>query len=402
MKRIQGACLLAGLGMLGGGVQGAEMPVSDLGVLLGGGWADDSLVGGKDGEANPVFGLRYSQQLDRDFRLFGDLVYGAYDGDRAGVGDAGLTTLRGGVEWVFSRQRQYNWFLAGGLGLMRAESDDGVDFNRPAASLGLGQSWAVGPNDALRWELRADRSFGNATLPGAGLTQVQALVGYTWGLGEPLDSDGDGVIDRVEQCPDTPKGATVDARGCPLDSDTDGVFDGPDRCPATPAGAAVDASGCPLDSDHDGVPDARDKCPNQPARGSADGCLPPTAVERAPQPQAFVAPRRLTLDGVNFDPGSVRLSPDSITILDNAAATLIEWGEVRVEIAGHTDSTDSAASNLRLSQRRAEAVRAYLVKKGVNAARLTARGYGESEPVADNRTVAGRLQNRRVELVPQQ
>lgn len=401
MKRVQGACLLAGLALLGGGAQAAEMPAQEFGILLGAGRADDSLVGSEDGVSNPLFGLRYSQQLDRDFRLFGDFVYGAYDGDRSGVGDAELATLRGGVEWAFSRQRQYDWFLAGGLGLIRAESDGDVDFTRPAASLGLGQNWAVGSNDALRWELRADRSFGNGTLPGAGLTQVQFLVGYAWGRGEPSDTDGDGVIDRVEECPDTPKGAAVDARGCPLDSDADGVFDGLDGCPSTPPGAAVDAAGCLPDRDGDGVPDARDKCPAEPGRGSADGCPPLAAREPEPEPQMPSLPRRMTLDGVNFEPGSVRLTPDSITILDNAAASLNAWGEVRVEVAGHTDSSHSAAFNLELSRRRAEAVRAYLVKKGVRAERLTARGYGESQPVADNRTAAGRMQNRRVELVPQ-
>ncbi|AAZ98407.1 outer membrane protein [Thiobacillus denitrificans ATCC 25259] len=402
MKRAQGACLLAGLALLGGG-QAADMPAQEVGILLGAGWADDSLVGSEDDAANPLFGLRYSQQLDRDFRLFGDFVYGAYDSDRPGVGDAKLATLRGGVEWAFSRQRQYDWFLAGGLGLIRAETDGDVDFTRPAASFGVGQNWAFGSNDALRWELRADRSFGNDALPGAGLTQVQVLVGYAWGLGEPSDADGDGVIDRVEQCPGTPKGAAVDALGCPLDSDADGVFDGLDRCPSTPPGATVDAAGCPSDRDGDGVPDARDKCPAEAGRGSADGCPPRAAREAEPEPEPPrpSMPRRMTLDGVSFEPGSVRLTPDSITILDNAAASLNAWGEVRVEVAGHTDSTHSAAFNLELSQRRAEAVRAYLVKKGVRAERLTARGYGESQPVADNRTAAGRAQNRRVELVPQ-
>lgn len=415
MKRTQLALLLAGLASLCGSVHAAEMPEYELGVLLGGGWVDDRLVGGKDGEANPLLGLRYSQRLNRDFRFFGDLVHGAYDGDRAGVGDAELAALRGGVEWLFSRQRQYDWFLAGGVGLVHADSDGGVDFTRPAASLGLGQSWAVGSNDALRWELRADRSFGNDPLPGAGLSSFYALVGYAWGLGEPLDSDGDGVIDRIEQCPGTPQAATVDDRGCPSDSDHDGVFDGVDRCPDTAMGAAVDSGGCPLDGDGDGVPDARDKCPTEPAPGSADGCLsrtappaapppvaPSAAEPRAPQPPVSVAPRRLTLDGVNFEPDSVRLTADSIAVLDNAAATLQQWGEVRIEVAGHTDARGSAAYNLELSQRRADAVRAYLVKKGVNARRLTARGYGESDPVADNRTPAGRLQNRRVELVPRQ
>src|SRR5213594_1347422 len=105
--------------------------------------------------------------------------------------------------------------------------------------------------------------------------------------GCPADSDGDGVPDGIDQCPNTPPGATVDAKGCPADSDGDGVPDGLDKCPNTPQGAVVDASGCPLDSDLDGVPDGIDKCPNTPPGSKVDatGCpLPAEAVQAAPQP----------------------------------------------------------------------------------------------------------------------
>lgn len=406
MKRTHAIWLLAGLVTLGGAsARAADMPERELGLLLGGGWADKDLVGGKDDEVNPLFGLRYGQRLGTSTNFFGDLVYGPYDGNRAGVGDADVTTLRGGLEWLFSRQQRYNWFLAGGLGVMNVNTDSGPDFTRPMASLGIGQAWEVGANDAFRWEVRADQSFGNDTLPNAGLTNFQALLGYSWGIGAPLDSDGDGVANRLDQCPDTPKGAKVDTKGCPLDSDGDGVFDGLDKCPDTPAGVKVNAEGCPLDSDGDGIPDYQDKCPTVPAPGTVDGCPPPPAAKPA-EPEAPMAapeaPRKLTLEGVNFDSDSARLRPESLAILDNAAATLKEWGEVKVEVAGHTDSTNSDAYNLRLSQRRAEAVRAYLIKQGVAADRLTAKGYGESSPVADNKTAAGRYKNRRVELIPQQ
>jgi OOP family OmpA-OmpF porin len=372
MKHFYAGWLLAGLAAWGGATaHAAEGPERELGLLLGGGWADEDLVGSKDDEFSPLFGLRYGQRLNDDFNVFGDLVYGPYNGDRAGVGDAGVTTLRGGVEWLFSLQQRYHWFLSGGLGLMNVDTDGDVDFTRPMASLGLGQSWAVGADNAFRWEVRADQSFGNDTLPGAGLTHVQALLGYSWGVGAPLDSDGDGVADRR------------------------------DRCPGTPRGAAVDGLGCPRDSDGDGIPDDRDACPTVPAPGAADGC-PPRIVEPRPAPAPTPAvPRKLTLEGVNFDSDSARLRPESIAVLDSAAATLREWGEVRVEVAGHTDSVHSDAYNLRLSQRRAEAVRAFLIDRGVAAARLTARGYGESQPVADNGTAQGRSKNRRVELVPQ-
>jgi OOP family OmpA-OmpF porin len=270
MKHVRRVVAIAALFATVGSAGAVEMPERSLGVLLGGGWADKDLVGGKDGDANPLFGLRYGQRLSEDFGFFADLVHGPYDGNAAGVGDADVTTLRGGLEWLISRQQRYNWFLSGGLGLMNVNTDGSPDFTRPMASVGVGQDWGVGVNDAFRWEVRADQSFGNSSLPGGGLSNVQALLGYSWGLGAPADSDGDGVPNRLDRCPDTPRGAQVDPRGCPLDSDGDGVFDGLDMCPGTPAGARVDPRGCPLDSDGDGVFDGLDQCPDTPRGARVD------------------------------------------------------------------------------------------------------------------------------------
>ncbi len=400
MKRACAAGFLAGFCAFGSAVaQAAEMPEREFGLLFGGGWADSTLVGDKNDEPNPLFGVRYGHRLGTSSNFFGDLVYGPYDGNRAGVGDADVTTLRGGLEWLFSKQQRYNWFMSGGLGLINVETDNGPNFTRPMASLGIGQAWEVGANDAFRWEVRADQSFGNDSLPRAGLTNFQALLGYSWGLGAAPDSDGDGVPNRRDECPNTPRGAQVDSKGCPLDADGDGVFDGLDKCPGTPAGVKVNADGCPLDSDGDGIPDYLDKCPTVPAPGTADGC-PPKAAEPEPAPAAEpLVPRKLTLEGVNFDNDSATLRPDSVATLDAAAATLKEWGEVKIEVAGHTDSVDTDAYNLRLSQRRADAVRAYLIEKGIAAERLFAKGYGEAQPVADNSTPEGRFKNRRVELI---
>ncbi len=205
-----------------------------------------------------------------------------------------------------------------------------------------------------------------------------------------LDGDGDGVVDALDKCPTTPKGRKVNAEGCELDSDGDGVIDANDKCPTVAAPGTAD--GCPVakDSDGDGILDANDKCPTVAAPGTADGCPPP-----AP------APKKLTLEGVNFDNDKATLRPDAYGILDKAATTLKEWGNVKVEVAGHTDSRSDDDYNQKLSQRRAEAVRTYLIGKGVAADRLTAKGYGESSPVADNETEEGRFKNRRVELVPQ-
>ncbi len=208
------------------------------------------------------------------------------------------------------------------------------------------------------------------------------------------DSDGDGVLDSKDKCSNTPKGRKVNAEGCEYDSDGDGVVDALDKCPGTPKGVKVNADGCELDTDGDGIPDSRDKCPTVPAPGTADGCPPQTPV-------AAVAPKKLVLEGVNFDNDKATLRPEAMAILDKAAVTLKDWGDVKVEVAGHTDSRSGDDYNLKLSQRRAEAVRDYLISKGVAADRLTAKGYGESMPVADNATEEGRYKNRRVELIPQ-
>jgi OOP family OmpA-OmpF porin len=426
MKRARVAWLLASLAAWGGtSAYAADMPERELGLLLGGSRIDADLAGEGSDRAHPVLGVRYGQRLGFDTNFFGDMTYTLMDGARAKVGDGYLLSLRGGLEWLFSQQDRFNWFLSGGLGLANVNSDNGPDFTRPMASLGIGQAWELGVNDALRWEVRADQSFGNSTLPNSSLTNFQALLGYSWGLGAPPDSDGDGVANRIDQCPSTPKGAKVDAKGCPLDADGDGVFDGLDQCPDTPAGVKVDSKGCPLDADGDGIADYKDKCPSVPAPGTPDGCPPDTdgdgildASDKCPtvpapgtpdgcppppaEPAAAPAPKKLTLEGVNFDNDSASLRPDSMVLLDSAVATLKEWGEVKVEVAGHTDSVSSDAYNLELSQRRAETVRAYLVDKGIAADRLTAKGYGEAHPVSDNDTPEGRFRNRRVELIPQQ
>lgn len=219
----------------------------------------------------------------------------------------------------------------------------------------------------------------------------------------PPDSDGDGVLDAKDRCPNTPSGTKVDARGCPIDADGDGVTDDKDRCPDTPRGTKVDASGCTADSDGDGVPDDRDRCPGTPrgARVDASGCEEKPAAAPAPAPAPVPPPpptTPLVLEGVNFETSSARLTASSGPVLDRVAESLKANPGVRVEIAGHTDSTGSATVNERLSKARADSVRDYLAGQGVAASRMETKGYGPSRPIADNGTAAGRAKNRRVEL----
>ncbi len=200
-----------------------------------------------------------------------------------------------------------------------------------------------------------------------------------------IDSDGDGVVDRLDECPGTPRGTKVDSRGCGLDSDGDGVADDRDRCPGTPAGAKVDEYGCEFDSDGDGVVDSRDRCPDT-AQGTPvdnSGCELATEYK---------------LEHVNFEFDSARLSADSSAMLDDAVDILQRHSDLKVEIAGHTDSQGSDEYNQGLSERRAQAVADYLVAHGANVGNISVKGYGESQPVADNASKAGRAANRRVEL----
>ena len=202
--------------LLAVGAQAAEAPDKAWGLLLGGSWIDGDMSGNKDDETSPVIGIRFSQRLGTSTNFFGDLTYTDVDGNRLGVGDGSITTLRGGMEWLFYTRPDYSWFVAGGVGASNVNTEDGPDFTRPLLSVGVGQSWAVGPDDAFRWEIRADQSFGNDSLPNDGLTNYQAIFGYSWGLGAPLDSDGDGIPDRRDECPQTPAGGKVDMKGCPL------------------------------------------------------------------------------------------------------------------------------------------------------------------------------------------
>lgn len=157
-----------------------------------------------------------------------------------------------------------------------------------------------------------------------------------------------------------------------------------------------------VDSDGDGIFDYQDKCPDVYAK-TADGCPLPEAAAPAPAPAAAPAPAPVMPDlkGANFDFDQAYIRQEDFANLDHDVSTLKQWGDVKVEVAGHTDSIGTDEYNMGLSVRRADAVRSYLIDKGIAADRLIAKGYGESQPVADNATDAGRAQNRRVELIPQ-
>ncbi|MBE0503540.1 MAG: OmpA family protein [Desulfuromonadales bacterium] len=181
---------------------------------------------------------------------------------------------------------------------------------------------------------------------------------------------------------------TVAPAPLPVDSDKDGVIDEDDKCPGTAAGVAVDATGCPLDSDKDGVIDSLDQCPDTKAGMAVDskGCPPPI------EENVKIA------IGVLFATGKADIKEDSTDDIKKLGVFMQTYPTTTTVIEGHTDSVGSAALNKELSQRRADAVRDYLIKNySIDANRIKAVGYGPDRPVADNATAAGRQQNRRIE-----
>jgi OOP family OmpA-OmpF porin len=175
----------------------------------------------------------------------------------------------------------------------------------------------------------------------------------------------------------------VDSRGCCLDSDNDGVFDYKDKCPDTPAGAPVDSRGCCLDSDNDGVFDYRDRCPNTPEGAKVDeyGCQ-----------------LKINLV-VLFGTDKAEIRECHTEELEKAVKFIKKYPQQKILISGHTDSVGAAAYNKQLSQRRADAVKTYLVEEaGLDADKLVTKGYGEEKPIASNDTPSGRQENRRVEI----
>ncbi|SDX89911.1 OmpA family protein [Hymenobacter psychrophilus] len=274
---------------------------------------------------------------------------------------------------------------------------------------------------------------------------LQHKLGLSFNLGKAKDTDGDGVSDRKDKCPDTPAGVAVDENGCPLDGDKDGVpdyqdqcpteagtaammgcpdrdndgvadkddecpdqaglpalrgcpdadgdgvADKNDKCPDTPAGTQVDATGCPMvmDADGDGVADNLDKCPNTPAgtRVDANGC----PMEVNPALRKLEQP-------IRFETNSTVIKRTSYGTLDKMVQALKDNPEYSIRVIGHADSRGTDEYNQGLSERRAGSVKRYFTGKALDPARIVTEGKGESAPAAPNTSAANMAKNRRVEF----
>ena len=202
------------------------------------------------------------------------------------------------------------------------------------------------------------------------------------------DKDGDGIADADDKCPDV--AGIAKYQGCPIpDTDGDGINDELDKCPTVKGLARY--QGCPIpDTDGDGVNDEEDKCPTRVGPASNQGC--PVIAKEVIEKINFAA------KNVFFSTGSFKLLPKSFKSLDEVVKLMKDDETLMIDIDGHTDAQGSDESNQVLSDNRAGAVKNYLVAKGITETRLKSAGYGETKPVADNTTAAGRAKNRRTEM----
>ncbi len=316
------------------------------------------------------------------------------NGDTAAASGSKVRTYRLDALYHFMPEQNLVPYFGVGFGGIHSNPKSGKSSHHFMANYGFGIKYFLDQWVALRADVRHLLDFPepeNNLLYSAGLliqfgtpeAAPEPVATPPAGEPTPLDSDGDGINDDMDRCPGTPAGAPVNSIGCPIDTDGDGIADYLDQCPDTPRGAPVDTSGCPLDSDGDGVFDYRDSCPATAAGVSVDenGC-----------------PSKLTLR-INFRPDSNLIGEQYLGEIAKAAKCINQFPGNLVYIDGHTDSQGSADYNQKLSERRATAVVKSLVDQfDIAASRLTARGFGESQPIADNTTNEGRAENRRVEV----
>lgn len=302
-----------------------------------------------------------------------------------------ITKVRGDEDFKFRGGAEYKFWLNNDL---NAAVRAGMDRDNFAAGLGFGINWF---NFDYAYVTEAEDDFGVNHRLGVLLKfGEEAGPAMAMSTSSTNDRDRDGVPDDVDKCPEQGEDfdGYQDTDGCPdMDNDGDGIPDGRDQCPgqAEDLDGFEDSDGCPdLDNDKDGVLDKDDKCPNSAETFNGfedtDGCPDDAPIWF---PKAFV----------NFRFGTAEISgADPIPVLEEVANIMKAHPDVTVEIQGHTDNVGADAANQSLSERRADAIRQYLARRGVPVERMQVRGFGESRPIDTNDTELGRARNRRTEF----
>jgi OOP family OmpA-OmpF porin len=336
----------------------------------------------EDLDKSILYGFRVGYNFTKNWTLEGVLTYADANGDREYISIPQQGWVRGDSNdanmFGYKLEVLYNFlpdgmivpFIAAGVGGRYMDWDDRGSENDLVLDYGVGLKIFF----AEDWAVRAD--IRHLYLPDDSYNNVEYGIGLSYFFGgkkekiaphppppppEPVpyvepDTDRDGVIDKLDQCPDTPYGVKVDEVGCPLDTDKDGVYDYLDKCPNTPIELKVDKDGCPM---------------------------------------------KVTINlNVLFDFDKADIKPKFNSEIKRVADYMTAYPWEKATLEGHTDSKGTDAYNQKLSQRRVDAVMKNLVEKfGISADQLKAVGYGESKPIATNDTDEGRQLNRRVQAV---
>jgi OmpA-OmpF porin, OOP family len=316
-----------------------------------------------------------------------------------------------------------------GPGYLKTEDQKGINFDA-----GVGTKLALGDNISLYLE-GGYNSNDFADEAGMEYGFIKGALGLEFAFGKTKDSDGDGVSDRKDKCPDTPAGVKVDLNGCPLDRDGDGIADYKDDCPDTPGLAAFNGcpdkdgdgimdkeddcpdvaglkkfNGCP-DTDGDGVPDPKDECPNTPKGCKVDmkGCPLDTdkdgiidCEDQCPDVAGVkelkgcpIICKGFEVSPVYFDFAKATLRPEGMAALDAFINQLGDCKKYDIVVDGYTCSIGTKKYNLGLSEKRALEVVKYLTSKGINNAFIGSKGFGEENPALPNTSKVNREKNRR-------